>query len=68
MGRPKGSKGACKTRKIRQLKFVQYHLDLVTHPDNVYALHLCCDAENRFGLGSVLVQCLSKPGMILSII
>ena len=58
MGRTKGSinKVHGKTRKIQMVKFGQYHLDLIKHPDNVYAVHICCIAENRFGLGSGFIS------------
>ena len=33
-----------------------YHLDLVKYSDNVYAVHICCDADYRFGLGSGFIS------------
>ena len=58
MGRTKGSinKVHGKTRKIQVVKFGQYHLDLIKHPDSVYAVHICCDAEKRIGVGSGLIS------------
>ena len=52
MGRPKGSqsKTPSKARKIEHsIKFGNYHLDLVKHPENVYAVHLCLDSNNLYG-------------------
>ena len=52
MGRPKGSqsKTRSKAHKLEQrIKFGNYHLDLVKHPENVYAMHLCLDSNNIFG-------------------
>ena len=52
MGRPKGSqsKTPSKARKVEQrIKFGNYHLDLVKHPENVYAVHLCIDSHNLYG-------------------
>ena len=52
MGRPKGSKSKTpsKARKVEQrIKFGNYHLDLVKHPENVYAVHLCIDSHNLYG-------------------
>ena len=52
MGRPKGSqsKNASKARKVEQrIKFGNYHLDLVKHPENVYAVHICLDSNNLYG-------------------
>ena len=51
MARPKWSqsKTPSKARKIEQrIKFGNYHLDLVKHPENVYAMHLCLDSNNIF--------------------
>ena len=58
LGLTKGSinKAHGKTRKIQVVKFGHYHLDLIKHPDNVYAVHICCDAENRFRLGSGFIS------------
>ena len=58
MGRSKGSinKVHRKTRKIQEVKFGQYHLDLIKHPDNVYAVHICCDMEKRYGVGSGFIS------------
>ena len=48
MGRPKGSQS--KARKVEQsIKFGNYHLDLVKHPENVYAIHLCIANHNLYG-------------------
>ena len=54
MGRTKGcdDKSPGKTRKIQMEKFGQYHLDLSKHPHNEYPVHIYCDGDNRFGLGS----------------
>ena len=52
MGRPKGSqsKNPSTARKIEQrIKFGNYHLKLVKHPENVYAMHLSIDGNNLFG-------------------
>ena len=52
MGRAKGSesKGPSKAGKLEQrIRFGNYHLHLVTHPENVYAVHLCLDSNNIFG-------------------
>ena len=52
MGRPKGSqsKTPSKARKVEQrIKFGNYHHDLVKHPENVYAVHLCIDSHNLYG-------------------
>ena len=52
IGRPKGSqsKTPSKARKIDQrIKFGNYHLDLVKHPENVFAMHQCLDCNNIFG-------------------
>ena len=49
MGRPKGSqsKGPNKARKLEQrIRFGNYHVDLVKHPENVYAVQLCIDTKN----------------------
>ena len=58
MGRTKRSTNKVhgKTRKVQGVKFRKYPLDLVKHPDNGYAVHICCDAENRFGLASGLIS------------
>ena len=52
MGRRKGSesKTTSKAPKLEQrIKFGDYHLDMVKHPENVYAMHLCLDSNNIFG-------------------
>ena len=58
MDRMKGSinKVHGKTRKIQVVKFGQYHLDLSKHPDTVYGVHICCDGQNRFGVGSGFIS------------
>ena len=43
-------------RKVQGVKFGPYHLYLVKYWDNVYAVHICCDADNRFGLGSGFIS------------
>ena len=53
MSPPKGFVKPSKPRKVQGLQFGHcYHLDLVKYPDNEYAVHICCNADNRFGLGS----------------
>ena len=42
-----------------------YHLDLVKYSDNVYAVHICCDADYRFGLGSGFISISEYMGWIL---
>ena len=52
MGRPKGSqsKGPIKARKLEhRITFGNYQLDLVKHPENVYAVYLCVDSNRIFG-------------------
>ena len=52
MGRPKGrqSKGPCKARILEQrIKFGNYHLDLVKHAENHYAVHLCIEGDILYG-------------------
>ena len=44
------SKGPSKAPKLEQrIRFGNYHLDLVKHPENVYAVHLCIDTKNSYG-------------------
>ena len=43
-------------RKIQSLKFGQYHLDLRKHPDNIYALHICGDGKNQYGIRSCFIS------------
>ena len=45
-----------KPRNVQGVKFGRYHLDLVKYSDNLYAVHICCDADNRFGLGSGFIS------------
>ena len=57
MGPPKRFVKQSKPRKVQGVKFGRcYHLDLVKYPDIVYAVHICCDADNRFGLGSGFIS------------
>ena len=52
MGRPKVSqtKVRSKARKHEhRIKFGNYHLDLVKHPENFNAVHLSLDSNNIFG-------------------
>ena len=52
MGRPKGSqtKVPIKAPKLEQrIRFGNYYLDLVKHPENVYAMHLSIDSNNILG-------------------
>ena len=52
MGRPKGrrSQGSYKARILEQrIKFGNYHLDLVKHAENHYAVHLCIEGDNLYG-------------------
>ena len=56
MGHRKGSMNHSKHRKVQGLKFGSYRLDFVKFPDNVYAVHISCDAENGFGLGSGFIS------------
>ena len=56
MGPPKSFVKQSKPRKVQGVKFGRYHLDLVKYSDNVYAVHICCDAANRFGLGSGFIS------------
>ena len=53
MGRPKGSesKTPSKAGKLEQrIRFGNDLFDLVKHPENVYAVHLCIDTPNLYGL------------------
>ena len=56
MGPPKRIIQHSKARKVQRVKFGPNHLDLVKYSDNVYAVHICCDADNRFGLGSGFIS------------
>ena len=57
MGPPKRFDKLSKPRKVQGVKFGRcYHLDLVKYPDNVHAVHICCEADNRFGLGSGIIS------------
>ena len=57
MAPPKRFVKQSRPRKVQGVKFGRsYHLDLVKYPDNVYAVHICCDADNRFGLGSGIIS------------
>ena len=52
MGRLKGSqnKGPSKAGKLEQrIKFGNYHLDLVKHAENHYAVHLCIEGDSLYG-------------------
>ena len=42
----KSEQDPSKARKIEQrIKFGNYQVDLVKHPENVYAMHLCLDSN-----------------------
>ena len=57
MAPPKRFVKQSRPRKVQGVKFGRsYHLDLVKYPDNVYAVHICCDADNRFGIGSGIIS------------
>ena len=57
MGPPKRFVKQSKPRKVQGVKFGRcYHLELVKHSDNEYAVHICCDADYRFGLGSGFIS------------
>ena len=57
MAPPKRFEKQSRPRKVQGVKFGRsYHLDLVKYPDNVYAVHICCDADNRFGIGSGIIS------------
>ena len=56
MGLPKSFVKQSKPRNVQGGKFGRYHLDLVKYSDNVYGVHICCDADNRFGLGSGFIS------------
>ena len=56
MGPPKRFVKQIKPRKVQGVKFGRYHFDLLKYSDNVYAVHICCDADNRFGLGSGFIS------------
>ena len=57
MAPPRGFVKQSKPRKVRGLSFGHcYRLELVKYPDNVYAVHICCDADYRFGLGSGFIS------------
>ena len=48
-GPPKGKsqQGSEQGSKVEQrIRFGNYHLDVVKHPENVYAVHLCIDNKN----------------------
>ena len=52
MCRPKRSQcnGPSKTPQPEQrIKIGKYHLHLVKHPENVYAVHLCIESNNLYG-------------------
>ena len=57
MGPPKRFIKQSRPGKVHGVKFGRcYHLDLVKYSDNVYAVHICCDEDNRFGLGSGFIS------------
>ena len=57
MGPPKRFVKQNKPRKVQRLSFGHcYQLELVKHSDNEYAVHICCDADYRFGLGSGFIS------------
>ena len=56
MGRPKRIIQDSKPLKVQGINFGCYHLDLVKYSDNVYTVHICCDGDNRFGLGSGFIS------------
>ena len=72
MGRPKGtqSKAPSKPRKLEQrIKVGNYHLDLVKHPENVYAVHLCIDSNKLYGYCRVIyLGLLTRPHFVSSVI
>ena len=68
MGRPKASQsnGPSNAPKFEQrIRFGNYHLDLVKHPENVCAVHLCIDRITSMAIALVIYLCLLTRGHIL---
>ena len=68
MGRPDVSQSLCprKVPKLEQrIKFRNYHLDLVKHPENVSRFICALIVQTCSVIARVIYLCLLKPGHIL---